>query len=456
MPLEGATTEEPSPIIREINLEEAIGLAMECQRSGRLTDAELLYRKILEMEPARPEALHYSGVLAHQQGRLEEATALIERSLEVEPNQADCYSNLGIVLHARGKIDEAIAACERAIALDPDHANAYSNLGALLKTQGRVVEAEAAYRNAIRLNPDHPGAFVNLGILLASQGRVQEAVSCYCKVITLSPKHPDARRLLALAHSTLGEVDKAAKIYEDWLLEEPDNPIAQHMSAACSGRNVPARASDHYVATVFDGFADSFDFRLAHLGYRAPTLVADMVAEAGVEPAKRFDVLDAGCGTGLCGPLVAPHARRLVGVDLSGRMLAQAEERHVYDELVKGELTAYLRGATEAFDLILSADTLVYFGPLDEVIAAAAGALRPGGRLIFTVEEWCDGDASIGFSISPHGRYSHARDYVERVLVAAELRPELVRAELRMEGGAPVEGLVVRATKPSTAEVRDA
>ena len=124
--------------------------------------------------------------------------------------------------------------------------------------------------------------------------------------------------------------------------------------------------------------------------------------------------------------------------------------------MVKGELTGYLRGATEAFDLILSADTLVYFGPLDEVIAAAAGALRPGGRLIFTVEEWCDGDASTGFSISPHGRYSHARDYVERVLVGAALRPELVRAELRMEGGAPVEGLVVRATKPSSAEVRDA
>ena len=53
-------------------------------------------------------------------------------------------------------------------------------------------------------------------------------------------------------------------------------------------------------------------------------------------------MLDAGCGTGLCGPLIAPYARRLVGVDLSERMLAQARARDVYDELVKGELTAYL------------------------------------------------------------------------------------------------------------------
>ena len=100
-----------------------------------------------------------------------------------------------------------------------------------------------------------------------------------------------------------------------------------------------------------------------------------------------LDVLDAGCGTGLCGPLVAPYARRLVGVDLSEGMLARARARNVYDELVRRELTAYLHDCTGAFDVIVSADTLVYFGPLEEVLAAAGNALRAGGVLIFTVEE---------------------------------------------------------------------
>ena len=65
--------------------------------------------------------------------------------------------------------------------------------------------------------------------------------------------------------------------------------------------------------------------KLAKLLYRAPALVAAMVADSEIPAAKNLDVLDIGCGTGLCGPLVAPYARRLVGVDLSGRMLAQAE-----------------------------------------------------------------------------------------------------------------------------------
>ena len=125
-------------------------------------------------------------------------------------------------------------------------------------------------------------------------------------------------------------------------------------------------------------------------------------------------------------------------------MLAQARERNVYDELLKSELTAYLAGCDQAFDVIVSADTLVYFGPLDAVAVAVEQALRPGGRLVFTVEE-LDG---AGYSLAASGRYRHAREYVSAVLADAGLRPEIVRAELRLEGGEPVAGLVVLGTKP--------
>jgi predicted TPR repeat methyltransferase len=130
-------------------------------------------------------------------------------------------------------------------------------------------------------------------------------------------------------------------------------------------------------------------------------------------------------------------------VDLSEAMLARARERNVYDELVRRELTAYLLDSRGSFDVIVSADTLVYFGPLDGVAAAAAGALRPGGVLVFTVEELA-GEA--GYAIGPTGRYRHARGYVDRVLADAGLQSEVAPAELRLEGGEPVAGLVVRAS----------
>jgi len=107
-----------------------------------------------------------------------------------------------------------------------------------------------------------------------------------------------------------------------------------------------------------------------------------------------------------------------------------------------------LARCTETFDVIVSADTFVYFGPLDDVVAVGGNAMRPGGRLIFTVEELVGAERDRGYSLGTSGRYSHAREYVERVLKAAGLRVEIVSAELRLEAGEPVAGLLVQGAKP--------
>jgi predicted TPR repeat methyltransferase len=439
--------EESEAPSRQLTLDEAVALAILLQKNDQLVEAQEIYRRVLETDPDHPSALHYSGVLAHQQGRSDEGLALIERSLALVPDRADWHNNLGILLQSVGKLDAAIDAYQRAIALDPGHANAYSNLGVLLRATGKPSEAEAAYRTATQLDPDHIDAYTNLGILLNALKRTEEAAACFSKVITLRPKHKEARKLLALAHCTLGEVDEAITIFKEWLEEEPESPIARHMLAACTGQDVPARASNGYVETTFDSFASSFEAKLERLSYRAPALIAAVLADSGVEPSKRLDVLDAGCGTGLCGALVAPYARRLVGIDLSEGMLAQATEKHVYDELLKAELTDYLRNTREAFDLIVSADALVYFGDLESVVFAAAGALRRNGLFIFTLEHAVTAGADLDYRLEWHGRYSHTSSYVERLLTLAGLRAEITHADLRTESGAPVAGLVVRAMK---------
>ena len=435
----------------ELTLDEAVAFAVALQKNDRLTEAGEVYRRVLQASPTHAGALHFAGVLAHQQGRNDEAVALIERSLAAAPDQADCYSNLGIIFQSDGRIDKAIEAYQRAIALDPRHANAYSNLGVLLRATGKTFEAEAAYRTAIQLDADHINAYTNLGILLNGLGRTQEATACYCKVITLRPRHPEARKLLALAHCALGEVGEAVRIFEEWLKGEPQDPIALHMLAACTGREVPARASNAFVERTFDSFAASFESRLERLSYRAPALVAAMLEDARLEPSRDLDFLDAGCGTGLCGPLVAPYARTLTGIDLSSGMLAHAKEKRVYDTLVEGELTEFLENNTAAFDVIVSADTLVYFGDLEGVVSAAARALRPNGLLLFTLEDAAGREAGAGYRLELHGRYSHARTYVERLLRVSGLESEIAHADLRMEAGAAVAGLVIRATRPVAA-----
>ena len=143
---------------------------------------------------------------------------------------------------------------------------------------------------------------------------------------------------------------------------------------------MPPRASDAYVETTFDGFAASFDAKLTRLGYRAPGLVADAVRLACGAEARGLRILDAGCGTGLCGPEVRPMAEKLVGVDLSGGMLEKAALTGAYDVLERAELTAYLAAHPGAFDVVLSADTLCYFGALEAFAEAALRRARAGRR----------------------------------------------------------------------------
>jgi len=435
-------------VTREVTVDEAVAFGILLQQREQLVEAGDVYRAVLQSAPNHPAALHYAGVLAHQQGRSDEALTLMKKSLAIAPNQADCHSNIGIVLQSIGRQEDAIDAYRRAISIDPSHANAHSNLGIALRATGHPSEAEAAYRTAIQLNPAHVDAYTNLGILLNGLGRTDEAAQCYSKVITLRPKHHEARRLLALAHCTLGEVPEAVKIFENWLAEEPGDPIAVHMLAACTGRDVPRRASSDFVERTFDSFAASFESKLERLSYRAPALVAAIVQHSGLEPSKHLDVLDIGCGTGLGGLLVAPYARWLVGVDLSEQMLARAKEKHVYDELVKADLTEYLRESREAFDVIVAVDVLVYFGSLDAVVAAAADALHQNGLFVFTLERATEPKIDdVDYRLEMHGRYSHREAYVRQLLVNSGLEPEIAHAELRMEAGLPVAGLVVGAKK---------
>jgi len=438
------TPSDPPP--RELTIDEAIALGIELQKQRHFVEAAQLYGRVLEVAPQHPDALHYTGLLAHQQGRSDEGVALMEKSLALAPNQADWHSNFAIVLQSTGRFEDAIAEYERAIAIDSRHANAYSNLGVLLRATGKPTEAEAAYRTAIGLAPDHADAYTNLGTLLNGLQRTKEASDCFCKALTLRPRHRDARRLLALAHCMIGEVDEAVKLLQEWLAEEPDDPIAAHMIAAATGRQVPPRASDAFVVRTFDDFAASFEAKLESLSYRAPALVTDTLADAGLVADGRLVVLDAGCGTGLCGPLLRPYASRLVGVDLSGGMLQHARRKGIYTDLAQAELTEFLGTQRQAFDIIVSADTLVYFGDLRPFCRAAAGALRRSGLLVFTVEHTTAPDIA-DFRLELHGRYSHREQYVSRVLEDAGLCGHIQRAQLRTEAGEPVAGLVVRAAK---------
>jgi len=433
----------------ELGLAEAMAYARDLEEEDRLEAAEELYRRILALVPDYPDAWNFRGVVAFRLGRPAEAETSIRRAVELAPEYADAHNNLGNVLQQQKRAEEAAKCYERAIELQPDMADAHNNLGNVLQHQMRPEHAVAFYERAIALRPEMADAHLNLGKALEALDRMSEALTAYRQAVLLRPFHFDSYRRLGAALYGWGRIDEAADVYRKWLSLEPDNPVAAHLLAACTGREVPARASDAAVRTIFESFADSFDQVLEKLQYRAPALVAQAAADVMGSPA-RLDILDAGCGTGLCGEHFKPFARRLVGVDLSLEMLKRAGLRKLYDELILGELTAFVGAVPAAWDLVVSADTLVYFGDLTVAMAAAQRGLRTGGHLVFTLERASEDEAPQGYKINPHGRYSHTEAYVRQVLAGARLEPRKVtHVHLRLELKKPVDGLLVVASRPA-------
>ncbi len=416
--------------------------------SGRLLDAANAYRKAVELRPSFPDAYNNLGLICQDHEDYEGAIVAYRDALHCDPNHLATHLNLGHAFGVQGRLAEAEESYKKVIELYPEHSQGYYRLGWIYWRQNRLDEAAGVFRKSAEIDPNHSDSFLMLGKLFERRGRTEEAVEAYRQAITVDPQNWPAHRALGTLLSLESRHDEAVAVFQQWALGEPESPIPGHHVAALLGQNVPPRATDEYVTKVFDLFANSFDRQLARLQYRGPHLVTEALKMVCGQHLGHLHILDAGCGTGLCASWLRSAAEWLVGVDLSPAMLDKARERGGYDALHEGELTAFMGQALAQFDVIVSADTFCYFGDLESVIKAAATALRPSGHLIFTAEESAAQDAGTGFRLTPSGRYSHTKEYLEHLLQKKGLTVcSISGVTLRVEYQRTVAGLLAVARK---------
>lgn len=91
--------------------------------------------------------------------------------------------------------------------------------------------------------------------------------------------------------------------------------------------------------------------------------------------------LDAACGTGRIAALLAGRGHRVLGVDSSPDMLAQARTRVPDGDFRLGDL-GRLPVGDDAVDLVVCSLALTHVPDLQPVLAEFARVLRPGGHLV--------------------------------------------------------------------------
>eukprot|EP00904_Undaria_pinnatifida_P012549 jgi/Undpi1/8424/HiC_scaffold_25.g10892.m1 len=420
-------------------------------------------------DPARAYSHFVQGNTYYTNQELERAVEEYQTALKYDPLHADTMCNLGSALQDLGDYMQSRHYYSKAVQANPYHAVAHYNLGLLLHEED-IDTAMEHYHSAVEMDPSMADAWSNLGSAYHLENELEDALGCYQEAIRLYETEETYRELsftndvlATLNYHTsmvLGRLPdgrcleggceaQRMEILRRCLRHNPEHVLCKHSLESTLGGSSMTKASPDYVKALFDYYANSFDESLKGLDYSSPEALREVLGGMKVI----VFLFDAGCGTGLLGPLFREISDTLIGVDLSEGMLEAAYERDAYDVLAVGEIGEVLRMRKDQGvqgDLVVAADVFVYIGDLEEVFTASWEYLETGGLLGFTCElispEECGG--CKGWQLLTSGRFAHTKDYLHQladrlgfdVAHYKEMSP-------RTEGGAPVQGQLLALVK---------
>lgn len=225
-------------------VDQALEQAVRHHRSGDLPRAEAIYRQVLAVDPANPDATQLLGMIAHASGRHAEAIDLIQRAIGRTPSVPHYHANLGNALRDAGRTADAISAYERAMALGDSSPEVRNNLGIVLLQIGRDADAAERFAESLALRaaegPDRAGVLCNLASALTRLGRHDEAVRSAESAIAAAPNLAAAHAASGSALAGAGRYEQAKAAFERAVALAPAMPEA-HLGLA----DVLGRLAEH-------------------------------------------------------------------------------------------------------------------------------------------------------------------------------------------------------------------
>ena len=291
-----------------------IDQAITLHESGRLNEAEAIYRRILARDPDHAQALHLCGVAQHQRGDQRAALASIDAAIAASPQTALFHFNRGNVLNALGEAQSAIASFETATRLDARHMPSWLNLGRTHMQMAALADhakaAEALWQ-AFHLDAEVPGLRFELATALiafadrsgtdGASGNKRlhgEAAGLLAHHWQEAPDPLGARLMLAHALEEQSQLTAAAEHFR----AVAENPAASaearrlaHGSLAncCNRLGLMPEALKHYRAVMdmtpagAPGLSDTASAIATGLAYD-PTVTPQMLLDGHRDWARRF------------------------------------------------------------------------------------------------------------------------------------------------------------------------
>lgn len=440
-------------------------LALLWMAQAQWTNAKRQLQKILFLKNNQIDYIYeLLAQIALQEKNFEEALHFYTKRADFKKElSSQQLNNLGAIHTQLNNHTQAIDYFQQTLRLEPKHLEARNNLAALFLKENNLKESIWHYKLYLRLAPKDFEAHYNLGVAFMISGRLKESIQSFQTAIELRPEQGlDAWCNLGAVYLRMQKLQLAYDSYQKALLLDSQNEIAQFMIVALSRSSVisnkgnvrdlsiPSTVPLVYVRNLFDNYAPYFEKHLNHtLHYQVPQKLYQLVAPYLNK--KNYTILDLGCGTGLSGIPFATCKETLVGVDISSKMLEKAKTKKIYNRLLRQDITSFLMQCNEYYDVIVSSDTLVYFGDLSFILKRVFEIANPGAFFLFSIEvmnsnqekEFLDHN-SLYYRLQSHGRYEHQ---YRKVLTLAQqygwYKVDENYTEARLQDHQPVNAMMI-------------
>lgn len=237
--------------------------------AGRIAEAELVLRQLLEALPDYHPAYHLLGLTAAGGGNLPLAIELIARALSLDDSVALYHRSMGELCRRSGRLEMAAQALRRSLDIDPAQPRAYFNLGEILVGLKRFPAALDCYNQLVTFYPDNANAHFQRALILAELKHFGPALAGIDQALSLKLDYPEVFSKRAGMLAVLGRYDEALASYDRALALKPD------FLEGCVNRGMLLQQMHRYDEALnsFDrAIALAPDFAPAHLNKALLTL----------------------------------------------------------------------------------------------------------------------------------------------------------------------------------------
>jgi len=182
------------------------------ESTGRLAEAETLFRRSLTLDPRSAPAHVRLASLALLRGDFPTTNAELDSAMELDPRVPEASLVRGQLLERQGRFDEAAQAYRNELANKSGDLPASIALSRVEGRLGRPAEQERVLRNAIQANPGSPGPYLLLALtFLQREERYPEAVELARLALQKGPQGQELQLnyfLLADLYNRLGDSER--------------------------------------------------------------------------------------------------------------------------------------------------------------------------------------------------------------------------------------------------------